>query len=93
MFNFRVFQEALIAYQNLDIVNAFEYFDDKNRERAQNIKEKLSNQKNNLTEVKDILELVKTKIQKNEEHFAKTRPIIGQDNSNFTDVAKGNIHK
>ena len=34
MFNFRIFQESLIAYQNLDIVNAFEYFDDKNRERV-----------------------------------------------------------
>ena len=34
MFNFRIFQESLIAFQNLDIVNAFEYFDDKNRERV-----------------------------------------------------------
>ena len=34
LFNFRIFQESLIAFQNLDIVNAFEYFDDKNRERV-----------------------------------------------------------
>ena len=40
-FSFRVFQESLIAFQNLDIVNAFEYFDDKNRERVNNVKEKL----------------------------------------------------
>lgn len=33
MFNFRIFQESLIAYQNVDLVNAFEYIDDKNRER------------------------------------------------------------
>jgi hypothetical protein len=41
MFNFRVFQESLIAFQNVDLVNAFEYFDEKNRERIQNLKEKL----------------------------------------------------
>ena len=43
MFNFRIFQESLIAFQNLDIVNAFEYFDDKNRERVQNVKDKMMN--------------------------------------------------
>lgn len=43
MFNFRIFQESLIAYQNVDLVNAFEYIDDKNRERIQNVKEKLLN--------------------------------------------------
>ena len=71
MFCFRVFQESLIAFQNVDLVNAFEYFDEKNRERVQNVKEKLSNQRNNLNDVKDILELVKIKIERNEEHFAK----------------------
>lgn len=43
MFNFRIFQEALIAFQNKELVNAFEYIDDKNRERIQNVKEKLIN--------------------------------------------------
>ena len=70
MFNFRVFQESLIAFQNVDLVNAFEYFDEKNRERIQNLKEKLSSQKNNLNDVKDILELVKIKIERNEDYFA-----------------------
>jgi hypothetical protein len=71
MFNFRVFQESLIAFQNVDLVNAFEYFDEKNRERVQNVKEKLVSQKNNLSDVKDILELVKIKIERNEDYFAK----------------------
>ena len=56
-------------------MNAFEYFDEKNRERMQNVKEKLSNQRNNLNDVKDILELVKIKIERNEEHFAKAAHI------------------
>jgi hypothetical protein len=56
-------------------VNAFEYFDEKNRERMQNVKEKLSNQRNNLNDVKDILELVKIKIERNEEHLAKSAHI------------------
>jgi hypothetical protein len=71
MFNFRVFQESLIAFQNVDLVNAFEYFDEKNRERIQNLKDKLGSQKSNLNDVKDILELVKIKIERNEEHFKK----------------------
>jgi len=71
MFNFRVFQESLIAFQNVDLVNAFEYFDEKNRERIQNLKDKLGSQKGNLNDVKDILELVKIKIERNEEHFKK----------------------
>ena len=54
----------------MDLVNAFEYFDEKNRERIQNLKEKLSSQKNNLNDVKDILELVKIKIERNEDYFA-----------------------
>jgi hypothetical protein len=66
MFNFRVFQESLIAFQNVDLVNAFEYFDEKNRERIQNLKDKLGSQKSNLNDVKDILELVKIKIERNE---------------------------
>lgn len=41
LFNFKVFQDSLIAFQNLDIVNAFEYYDQKNRERAQQIKDML----------------------------------------------------
>ena len=33
-FNFHIFQEALLAFQNKEQVNAFEFFDDKNRERV-----------------------------------------------------------
>lgn len=41
MFDFNVFQEALQAFQNTNTVNAFEYFDDKNRERIENMKFKM----------------------------------------------------
>ena len=52
------------------MVNAFEHFDGKNRQRVEYVKEKLVNQRNNLNDVKDILELVKIKIERNEEHFS-----------------------
>ena len=48
------------------MVNAFEYFDEKNRDRIHMVKEKLTDQKVELVEVKNILELVKSKITKNE---------------------------
>lgn len=62
LFNFKIYQDSLIAFQNKDIVNAFEYFDEKNRDRAQNIKEMLLTQKSNLTQVHDIIGHVKNKI-------------------------------
>ncbi len=31
LYDFKIFQESLIAFKNLEIVNAFEYFDRKNR--------------------------------------------------------------
>ena len=50
---------------------AFEYYDEFNRDRVQNIKEKMSTQKHNLNDVKEVLEVVKMKILKNEEVFKK----------------------
>ena len=61
----------MIAYQNNEIVNAFEYFDEKNRDRVDGVKKKIEDQKKHLQDVKEILELVKTKIEKNEEIFSK----------------------
>jgi hypothetical protein len=40
---------------------------------VQNVKDKLMNQRANLNDVKDILELVKIKIERNEEYFAKQK--------------------
>jgi len=34
LFNFAVLQNSLIAFQNADQVNAFEYFDEKNKDRV-----------------------------------------------------------
>lgn len=36
-FDFRIVQESLIAFQNVDLVNAFEYFDGKNRDRCRKV--------------------------------------------------------
>lgn len=70
LFNFKIFQDSLIAYQNIDIVNAFEYLDEKNRERVQIVKEMLLTQKSNLNQVHEIISHVKQKVQSNEEIFA-----------------------
>ena len=37
-FNFAIVQNSLIAYQNKDQVTAFDYFDEKNKSRVQNIR-------------------------------------------------------
>jgi hypothetical protein len=58
----------------------------------------LVNQKNNLVDVKDILELVKLKIERNEEYFSKQKGIpynagnLAADNSNIGDVTSAAKH-
>ncbi|MFS8160277.1 MAG: hypothetical protein ACMG6E_08740 [Candidatus Roizmanbacteria bacterium] len=71
LFNFKIIQESIIAFQNLNIVNAFEYFDDKNKERVEGVKENMNDQKSQLHDVRKILELVKAKIERNHD-FTKT---------------------
>lgn len=56
LFNFRIFQESLLAHQNRKIVDAFEYFDKKNKERIYSIKDTLIGQKKELLKVKEVLE-------------------------------------
>ena len=55
LFKFRVFQNSLIAHQNADIVDAFEYFDERNKDRVYSIKEKLSKQKEELESIRSTL--------------------------------------
>eukprot|EP00347_Sterkiella_histriomuscorum_P019687 403340671 len=83
MFNFKIFQESLFAYQNLDLVNPFEYFDEKNRERVQQVKEKLSDQKTNLEQVRDIVKFVKRKMY-NHEGLMKNQQDLLTDMNTFT---------
>lgn len=39
LFNFHILQSSIIAYLNEDIVNAFEFFDTKNRDRVSNVRD------------------------------------------------------
>jgi len=71
LFQFRVFQESLIAYQNLFIVNAFEYVDDKNRDRALGIKEKLSYHKKQVGEIENNLDGLLNKLEGNQDLLQK----------------------
>ncbi|CDW75745.1 UNKNOWN [Stylonychia lemnae] len=87
LFNFKIFQESLIAFQNLDLVNPFEYFDEKNRERVQQVKERLSEQRNNLEQVRDIVKFVKRKmynhegVMRNDEHKLTDMQSLSQSRS------------
>lgn len=56
LFNFKILQDSLLAHQNREIVDAFEYFDRKNKERIYSIKDTILGQKKELVKVKEILE-------------------------------------
>lgn len=72
MFNFRVFQESLIAFQNQEMVLAFEYFDLKNSERVFEVQRTIDRQKKDLGSVATVLELMQKKLER-EENFYSTR--------------------
>ena len=55
LFNFRIFQDSLLAHQNTEIVDAFEYFDKRNKERVYAIKDTLLSQKKELAKVRESL--------------------------------------
>jgi len=63
MFNFRIFQESLHAYQNLDMVKFFEFFDKKNKERIQNVRNKILYQKELIADSSELLEKVIEKFE------------------------------
>lgn len=52
------------------MVNAFEYYDERNRDRVHLVNEKLGDQNSELKDVKDVLTLVKMKLgNKDEQHL------------------------
>jgi hypothetical protein len=65
-FNFAILQNSLIAFINADQVNAFDYFDLKNRDRVQKIKQCILEQKDDLSEVQEIMNRFKDTVQQNE---------------------------
>jgi hypothetical protein len=58
MFCFQIFQESLVAFQNQEMVLAFEYFDQKNSQRVQVVRECVDKHKKHLTGVSNILDLL-----------------------------------
>ena len=66
LFNFSILQNSLIAFQNADVVNAFEYFDDKNKDRVQKIRSCILEQKDDLSNVEDLMNMIKVLVQRNE---------------------------
>jgi hypothetical protein len=64
-FNFSYLQNSLIAFQNAEKVSAFEYFDEKNRDRVQKIRACILDQKDDLNQVETIMGLIKECVDKN----------------------------
>ena len=68
-FDFRIVQESLTAFQNVDLVNAFEYFDGKNRDRCGKVKDALRGETKNLKEIDQLIRDTLVKIEVNETHL------------------------
>mmetsp|Transcript_3874 Transcript_3874/g.6584 ORF Transcript_3874/g.6584 Transcript_3874/m.6584 type:complete len:243 (-) Transcript_3874:265-993(-) len=62
LFNFSILQNSLIAFQNADQVSAFEYFDEKNRDRVQKIRTCILEQKDDLNKVQELMDQIKDNV-------------------------------
>ena len=67
MFNWVKFQESLLAFQNQEQVESFEYYDKKNRARVQEIRTCIIEQKDNLETVIDTMTAVKEEVLEHED--------------------------
>ena len=65
-FNFLTLQNAIIAYENADMVTSFDFYDKKNSMRVNSVKNIVLDQMIHLTTIKENLIDVKDKLQKNE---------------------------
>ncbi|CAI2359649.1 unnamed protein product [Moneuplotes crassus] len=74
LFNFKIFQDSLLAHQNTEIVDAFEYFDKRNKERVYGIKDTLLTQKQELLNVRESLTSVQEKLKRTDEGGSQTNP-------------------
>ena len=63
-FNFKLFQESLVAYMNIQDVNAFEYNDLKNRDRIAIVRSQINDQKKHLNLTKDYLKILENSIER-----------------------------
>ena len=77
-FNFQILQAAIIAFLNKDIVNAFEFFDVKNRGRVSNVRDLIISQKTNLDNCKDLMEMVRTKVQEHNDILVEFKQMWSQ---------------
>ena len=66
MFNFNILQSAIIAFLNQNIVNSFEFYDIKNRDRVSTVRDLIMSQKANLDRVEDIMLNVQSHVYENE---------------------------
>lgn len=61
-FNFKLFQESLVAYMNIQDVNAFEYNDMRNRDRIAGVRSQINEQKQTLDSTRDFLHTLENTI-------------------------------
>lgn len=70
-FNFSTTQDSLTAAQNSEQVQAFEYYDQLNSKRVQNIRKCILDQRDNLLCVQNIMTCIKEQVEKQENTIAE----------------------
>jgi len=71
LYNFKLMQESLVAYMNTDDVSAFEYFDDKNKDRVLLVTNQLHVQKKSIGSIKDTLASLEQVIESGAKRMGK----------------------
>ena len=63
MFCIKLFQESLVAYKNIEDVNAHEFHDERNRDRVQLVKKQIAQQRSGLKTIKDCLKILESTVE------------------------------
>lgn len=63
MFFIKLFQESLVAYKNIEDVNAHEFHDERNRDRVQLVKKQIAHQKSGLKTIRECLKILENTVE------------------------------
>eukprot|EP00344_Euplotes_crassus_P005221 CAMPEP_0197002420 /NCGR_PEP_ID=MMETSP1380-20130617/6908_1 /TAXON_ID=5936 /ORGANISM="Euplotes crassus, Strain CT5" /LENGTH=358 /DNA_ID=CAMNT_0042420521 /DNA_START=271 /DNA_END=1347 /DNA_ORIENTATION=- len=70
-YNFKLFQESLVAYMNIQDVNAFEYNDVKNRDRMASVRTQILEQRQGLDNTQEFLKTLESCINQGGQKVSK----------------------
>lgn len=91
MFHFIVMQDAIVAYDNVEQVTSFDFYDRKNKKRVGDVKELVMNQFKNLLIIEQNLMALSGSLDKNEKFIDDYNELVKQWTQERNEIANRTI--